>query len=94
MYKYVIKRLIDIVLSSILIIVLAIPMLIIAIAIKIDDPGPVFFKQKRIGKNKNGEVTYFMIWKYRSMKMSTPHETPTHLLENPEQYITRIGSFG
>lgn len=75
------------------IVVLAIPMLIIAIIIKIDDPGPVLFKQKRIGKNKNGEVAYFMIWKYRSMKMSTPHDTPTHLLENPEQYITRIGKF-
>lgn len=93
MYKYFIKRLIDIILSSMAIVVLAIPMLIIAIIIKIDDPGPVLFKQKRIGKNKNGEVAYFMIWKYRSMKMSTPHDTPTHLLENPEQYITRIGKF-
>ena len=73
--------------------VLAIPMLIVAIVIKIDDPGPVLFKQKRIGKNKNGKVTYFMIWKFRSMKMSTPHDTPTHLLKNPEQYITRVGKF-
>lgn len=93
MYKCVIKRLIDIVISSVAIVLLAVPMLIIAIVIKIDDPGPALFKQKRIGKNKNGEVTYFMIWKYRSMKMSTPHDTPTHLLENPEQYITRIGKF-
>lgn len=93
MYKYVIKRLIDIVLSGIAIIVLAIPMLIIAIAIKIDDPGPVLFKQDRVGKKKNGEITYFKIWKFRSMKMSTPHDTPTHLLENPEQYITRVGHF-
>jgi len=93
MYKHVIKRLIDIVLSGVAIVVLAVPMLIIAIVIKIDDPGPVLFKQKRIGKNNNGEVSYFMIWKYRSMKMSTPHDTPTHLLENPEQYITRIGKF-
>ena len=93
MYKHFIKRLIDIILSSMAIVVLSIPMLIIAIIIKIDDPGPVLFKQKRIGKNKNGEVAYFMIWKYRSMKMSTPHDTPTHLLENPEQYITRIGKF-
>ncbi len=93
MYKHVIKRLIDIILSGVAIVVLALPMLIIAIVIKIDDPGPVLFKQKRIGKNKGGEVTYFMIWKYRSMKMSTPHDTPTHLLENPEQYITRIGKF-
>ncbi len=93
MYKHVIKRLIDIVLSSIAIVVLALPMLMIAIAIKIDDPGPVLFKQKRVGKKKNGEITYFMIWKFRSMKMSTPHDTPTHLLENPEQYITRVGKF-
>ena len=57
MYKCVIKRLIDIVISGIAIIVLALPMLIIAIVIKIEDPGPVLFKQKRIGKNKNGEVT-------------------------------------
>jgi O-antigen biosynthesis protein WbqP len=92
-YKNIIKRLIDIFLSSIAIIVLAIPMLIIAIIIKIDDPGPVLFKQKRIGQNKNGRVTYFMIWKYRSMKMSTPADTPTHMLENPEQYITRVGKF-
>lgn len=91
MYKHIIKRLIDIFLSGIAILVLALPMLIIAIVIKIDDPGPVLFKQKRIGKNKNGEITYFMIWKYRSMKMSTPHDVPTHMLENPEQYITRVG---
>lgn len=93
MYKHVVKRLIDLILSSVAIIVLAIPMLIVAIAIKIDDPGPVFFKQKRVGKKKNGEITYFMMWKFRSMKMSTPHDTPTHLLENPEQYITRVGRF-
>ena len=93
MYKHVVKRFIDIVLSGMAIIVLALPMLVIAIAIKIDDPGPVFFKQRRVGKKKNGEITYFKIWKFRSMKMSTPHDTPTHLLENPEQYITRVGKF-
>ena len=93
MYKNVIKRLIDLILSGVAIIVLALPMLIIAITIKVDDPGPVLFKQKRVGKKKNGEITYFMIWKFRSMKMSTPHDIPTHLLENPEQYITRVGRF-
>lgn len=93
MYKNVIKRLIDIVLSLTAIIILAIPMLIVAVIIKIDDPGPVLFKQKRIGKNKNGQATYFMMWKFRSMKMSTPHDVPTHLLDDPEQYITRIGKF-
>ncbi len=93
MYKHVIKRLIDLILSTIAIIILALPMLIIAIAIKIDDPGPVLFKQRRVGQKKNGELTYFMILKFRSMKMATPHDTPTHLLENPEQYITRVGRF-
>lgn len=93
MYKHVIKRLFDFVLSIIGIVLLALPMLIIAIAIKIDDPGPILFKQKRVGQKKNGKITYFMIWKFRSMKMSTPHDTPTHLLENPDQYITRVGRF-
>lgn len=93
MYKNVIKRLIDFILSNIAIIVLALPMLIISIVIKIDDPGPVLFKQKRVGKKKNGEITYFMIWKFRSMKISTPRDTPTQLLDNPEQYITRVGRF-
>lgn len=92
MYKHFGKRVIDIILSSIAIVVLAIPMLILAIIIKIDDPGPAFFKQKRVGKKKNGKITYWTIWKYRSMKMSTP-DLPTHLLENPEQYITRVGKF-
>ena len=93
MYKHFIKRSMDIIISGLAIVVLAVPMLLVAIVIKIDDPGPVLFKQKRIGINKNGKITYFMIWKFRSMKMSTPHDTPTHLLENPEQYITRVGKF-
>ena len=83
----------DIVISGVAIMVLSIPMLIIAIIIKMDDPGPVLFEQKRVGIKKNGQLTYFMIWKFRSMKMSTPHDVPTHLLENPEQYITRVGKF-
>lgn len=93
MYRRVVKRLLDIILSSIGIVVLAVPMLVVAIAIMIDDPGPVLFRQRRVGQKKNGEITYFMIWKFRSMKMSTPHDVPTHLLENPQQYITRIGAF-
>lgn len=87
MYKRFLKRLIDLVLSVVGIIVLAIPMLVIALIIKITDPGPVFFKQKRVGLNK----THFNLYKFRSMKMSTPKDCPTHLLENPEQYITSIG---
>ena len=93
MYKHVIKRLCDLILSSIAIVLLAIPMLLIASVIKIDVPGPILFKQKRVGKKKNGQITYFMIWKFRSMKMATPHDVPTHLLENPDQYITRVGRF-
>ena len=93
MYKHFIKRLGDFVLSSVAIVMTAVPMAVIAIAIKIDDPGPVLFKQRRVGQKKDGEITYFMIWKFRSMKMSTPHDVPTHLLEDPEQYITRVGKF-
>ena len=88
MYERIIKRLLDLTLSVIAGIVLAIPMLIVAVIIKIDDPGPVLFKQKRVGKNK----TYFWLYKFRTMKMNTP-DIPTHLLEHPEQYITRTGHF-
>ena len=85
MYKKFAKRLIDIVLSACGIVVLAPVWLILAIAIKIDDPGPVFFRQKRIAQDKNGEKHFFQILKYRSMKMCTPKDCPTHLLEIPEQ---------
>ena len=93
MYKKFGKRLIDLVLSACGIVVLAPVWLILAIAIKMDDPGPVFFKQKRIAQDKNGEKQFFQIYKYRSMKMCTPKDCPTHLLENPEQYITKVGGF-
>lgn len=93
MYRNYIKRMIDLILSSIGIVVLIPFWIVIGIAIKMDDPGPIFFKQKRIAKDKNGEKQFFQIYKYRSMKMCTPHDTPTHLLENPEQYITRVGGF-
>lgn len=93
MYRYGIKRLIDFLLSTIAIIILIPIWIILAIAIRVDDPGPVFFRQKRIAKDKNGEKQFFQIYKYRSMKMCTPHDIPTHLLENPEQYITKIGWF-
>lgn len=93
MYKNFFKKVIDIVLSFLGIVILAIPMAVISLAIVIDDPGPVFFRQKRVGQKKNGELTYFQILKFRSMKMATPKDTPTHLLENPDQYITRVGRF-
>lgn len=93
MYKCFFKRTIDIILSGIAIILLIPVWLLLAVAIKVDDPGPVFFRQKRIARDKNGEKQFFMIFKYRSMKMCTPHDVPTHLLENPEQYITKVGAF-
>lgn len=87
MYNKVFKRLIDILLSGIGIVVLSPLYLIVTLAIKIDDPGPVFFRQKRVGIHK----THFNILKFRTMKMDTPKDTPTHLLENPQQYITKVG---
>ena len=87
MYQKFWKRLIDIVLSGCGILVLLPVYLVIAVAVKLDDPGPVFFRQKRVGIHK----THFNILKFRTMKMSTPRDMPTHLLENPEQYITRVG---
>lgn len=87
MYKSVFKRLIDILLSFIGIVLLIIPILLISLVIKITDPGPVFFKQKRVGKHKK----HFSLMKFRTMKMDAPHDVPTHLLENPEQYVTSIG---
>lgn len=89
MYIKFFKRLIDIVLAVTGIVVLTIPMLIVAFLIKCEDPGPALFKQKRVGIHKK----YFYLYKFRSMKTSTPSETPTHLLENPEQYILKIGKF-
>ena len=87
MYQKFWKRLIDIVLSACAIVVLTPLFLILAAAIKLDAPGPVFFRQKRVGIHK----THFQILKFRTMKENTPKDVPTHLLENPEQYITRVG---
>ena len=89
MYRKFGKRLVDVILSGIALIPLSVVYLILAIAIKIDDPGPVFFRQKRVGLHK----THFEIMKFRTMKMETPKDMPTHLLKNPEQYITRVGGF-
>lgn len=88
-YERCVKRLLDLILSFGGLVVLSPVFAIISLWIIIDDPGPVMFKQKRIGKDKQ----YFALHKFRSMKMSTPHDKPTHMLENPEQYITRSGRF-
>lgn len=88
-YEKYIKRGVDVVLSFGGLVVLSPVLLGISLAIKIDDPGPVLFTQKRVGQNKK----YFKLHKFRSMKMCTPHDKPTHMLENPDQYITKVGKF-
>lgn len=88
-YEKYIKRGLDVLLSFGGLVVLSPVFLILAVAIYIDDPGPILFTQKRVGKNKE----FFKLHKFRSMKMSTPHDKPTHMLENPEQYITKVGKF-
>ena len=88
-YEKYIKRILDIVLSLMGLAILFPVFVIIVIAMEIDDPGPIIFSQKRVGKNKK----YFKLHKFRSMKMSTPHDVPTHMLENPERYITSVGRF-
>ena len=87
MYRNGLKRVLDFILSLAGLILLSPVLLIIALIIKLTSPGPVFFKQKRVGKNK----TYFNILKFRTMRTDTPKDTPTHLLTNPDQYITPIG---
>lgn len=88
-YEKYVKRLVDILLSFAGLVILSPVFAVIALAIKIEDPGPVLFTQKRLGRNKQ----YFKLHKFRSMKVSTPHDVPTHMLENPEQYITKVGVF-
>ena len=88
-YRTTIKRLLDIILSACGILLLSPLFLILMLAVYIDDPGPFFFRQKRVGIHQST----FYLWKVRSMKVSTPKDVPTHLLENPEQYITRVGRF-
>ena len=89
MYRNGIKRVIAIIMSLCGIVCLSWLYIILIIAIKIDSPGKVFFKQKRIGIHK----TYFQILKFRTMRTDTPHDMPTHMLENPDQYITKVGRF-
>ena len=84
-----VKRVIDLVFSVLAAVILSPLFLILFIAIKMDTPGPIFFKQKRVGINK----THFNILKFRTMRIDTPKDTPTHLLGNPAQYITKVGKF-
>ena len=87
MYRKFFKRSIDVVLSFLGIVLLSWLFLIIAVLIKIDSKGPVFFKQKRVGIHK----TYFYMLKFRSMRTDTPKNMPTHLLNNAESHITKVG---
>lgn len=87
MYKRFFKRMIDVFISFFGIVFLALPMLVIALAIKIDSKGPILFKQKRVGKNKK----LFNILKFRTMRIDTPHDAPTHELQDPKKWITRVG---
>ncbi len=89
LYGKYIKRIIDIILSTCGLILLVWLYLLIAIAIKLDSPGPIMFTQKRMGIHK----TYFQIHKFRTMRIDTPHDIPTHMLTNPNQWITRVGKF-
>lgn len=89
MYKKFIKRLLDIILSLAGIIVLSPLLIVIVLCIKFTSPGHIFFEQKRVGVHK----TYFNILKFRSMRIDTPKDVPTHLLSDPDQYITGIGKF-
>lgn len=89
MNYHIIKRVIDIVASLAGFILISPLFLILMLVIKLDSKGPIFFTQKRIGKNKS----YFNIYKFRTMRIDTPEDCPTHLLENPEKYITKVGKF-
>lgn len=89
MYKYFLKRVFDFLLSFLAIVILAIPMIFVAIAIKIDSKGPIFFTQKRVGKNKK----LFTILKFRTMRTDTPPDAPTHELDDPQKWITKVGAF-
>lgn len=89
MYQNGIKRIVDFILALLGIIILSPVLLILCIAIKVDSKGPIIFKQKRVGINK----THFYILKFRTMKVDTPKEMPTHMLENPDFFITKVGKF-
>ena len=89
MYRDHIKRLLDLVLSLAAAVVLAIPMAALAVWIKLDSPGPVFFRQRRVGAHK----VHFNILKFRTMRGDTPHDVPTHLLKDANSYITKSGAF-
>ncbi|XKH50444.1 sugar transferase [Chryseomicrobium palamuruense] len=88
MYEFS-KRLVDLLLSGVALVILAPVFVIVAVLIKVESEGPILFKQRRVGLNK----IHFNILKFRTMRIDTPKDSPTHLLDNPDQYITKIGKF-
>lgn len=89
MYQKFVKRLLDLIVSFFGILILSPVLLVLIAAIKLDSPGPVFFTQKRVGVHKS----HFAILKFRTMRIDTPKDVPTHMLENPQQWITKVGKF-
>ena len=89
MYRAFFKRVMDLILSLLAVIVLSPLLLVLALCVKFSSPGPVLFRQKRVGKGKS----FFSIYKFRSMRTDTPHDIPTHMLENPDAFITPVGHF-
>ena len=89
MYRNCVKRILAVLLSLLGIVCLGWLLVLLSIAIKLDSPGPVLFRQKRVGQGKS----HFYILKFRTMRIDTPKDMPTHLLANPEQYITKVGKF-
>ncbi|CCV64698.1 Sugar transferase [Alteracholeplasma palmae J233] len=89
MYKYLLKPIMDFILSLLAIIIFSPLLLIVALLVKLTSKGPILFKQKRVGKNKK----LFNIYKFRTMRIDTPKDAPTHTLENPDKYITKVGKF-
>ena len=87
-YQMYLKNLLDRLLALVGTAALSWLLILLGIAIHLDSPGPIFFRQKRAGKNG----TYFYIYKFRTMRMDTPHDMPTHMLNNPDLFITRVGS--
>lgn len=93
MYRHFFKRIFDFVISTITILLLIPLFILISLAVFLDNPGSVFFVQKRIARDRRGEIRYFRILKFRTMKTSTPRDIPTHLMTDPGKYLTRVGKF-
>ena len=89
LYERYAKRVIDLVLGIVILVILSPVFLILIIMIKLDSSGPVFFRQKRVGRDKS----YFSILKFRTMRTDAPKDMPTHLLQHPDAFITRVGKF-